>query len=74
MGSIVHPSGVTGDDETGFSTPKITAVEGNVGEPKSDEHPQIPGWFAEHCPIWPSRLTSMNCLYIFFINEKINHF
>ena len=57
IGSIVHPSGVTGDDETGFSTPKITAAEGNVGEPKSDEHPQIPGWFAEHCPIWPGWLT-----------------
>ncbi|KAK2388741.1 spermidine synthase [Trifolium repens] len=27
--------------------------EGNNGELRSDEHPQIPGWFAEHCPIWP---------------------
>ena len=57
MGSIVHPSCVTGDDETGFSTPKITAAEGNAEEPKSDEHPQIPEWFAEHCPIWSGWLT-----------------
>jgi hypothetical protein len=30
--------------------------EGNNGELRSDEHPQIPGWFAEHCPIWPGWL------------------
>ncbi|XP_045810961.1 spermidine synthase 2-like [Trifolium pratense] len=49
---LVHPSGVIGYDENGFSAPKITVAEGN-GEPRADEHPQIPGWFAEHCPIWP---------------------
>ncbi|GAU28715.1 hypothetical protein TSUD_216210, partial [Trifolium subterraneum] len=53
MGSEVHPSGVIGNDETGFSTPKIVAGEGNDGKLRSDEYPQIPGWFAEHCPIWP---------------------
>jgi hypothetical protein len=56
MGSEVHPS-VIGNDETGFSAPKITAKEGSDGEPRSDEHPQIPGWFAEHCPIWPGWLS-----------------
>lgn len=24
-------------------------------ETKALDHPQIPGWFAENCPIWPGQ-------------------
>lgn len=53
IGFKVHPSGVIGNDNTGFSTPKITAAEGNDGEPGSHVHPHIPGWFSEYSPLWP---------------------
>ncbi|KAI5407038.1 hypothetical protein KIW84_053338 [Lathyrus oleraceus] len=39
--------------EAPLSAPKIIDAKGNDEEAESDDHPQIPGWFAEHCPIWP---------------------
>lgn len=75
MGSEVHPSGVIDNDKTVFSSPKITAVEGNNGEQENHElHPQIPGWFAEHCPIWPGWLIHMNKIeFFFFFYGKKKH-
>lgn len=43
--------------EAPLSAPKIIDAKGNDEEAESDDHPQIPGWFAEHCPIWPGWLT-----------------
>lgn len=51
---LVRPVMFNGD----HSEVRVSARVDEYNEEPEDDHPKIPGWFSEYCPVWPGEFHS----------------